>query len=71
MLRAAGLPTIPTDAHIVPVPVGNRQTCRAASDPLLIRHGIYLRPINCLILATGTERLGNTPSPLTHGMIGA
>ena len=64
MLRAAGLPITPTDAHIVPVPVGNPQTCRAASDPLLTQHGIYLRPITCLILATGTERLRITPIPL-------
>jgi 5-aminolevulinate synthase len=64
MLRAAGLPMIPTDTHIVQVPVGNPQTCRAASNPVLTRHGIYLRPINFWSLAAGTERLRITPIPL-------
>jgi 5-aminolevulinate synthase len=34
-LRAAGLPTLVCDAHIIPVLVGDPVSCRKASEPLL------------------------------------
>jgi 5-aminolevulinate synthase len=63
VLSAAGLPIIPSDTHIVPVVVGDPQKCKAASDLLLTRYGIYIQPINYPTVPKGTERLRITPTP--------
>ncbi|MEL6374380.1 MAG: 5-aminolevulinate synthase [Pseudomonadota bacterium] len=64
LLHAAGLPVLDSPSHIVPVMVGNPVHCKAVTDTLMSRYGIYVQPINYPTVPKGSERIRLTPTPL-------
>lgn len=61
-MLAAGLPLMSTQTHILPLLVGNGETCKALSDELLARN-IYVQPINYPSVPRGEELLRITAGP--------
>ena len=63
-LADAGIPVVEGPSHIVPVIVGDPVHCKAVTDTLLDRYGIYVQPINYPTVPKGTERIRLTPGPV-------
>ncbi len=62
-LKDARIPVLANVSHIVPILVRNPIHCKAVTDSLMARHGIYIQPINYPTVPKGTERMRLTPSP--------
>ncbi|MEY4226781.1 MAG: 5-aminolevulinate synthase, partial [Actinomycetota bacterium] len=63
-IEAAGIPTLPTESHLIPVILGDPIRCREAARLLLDEHGVYVQPIDYPTVPRGTERFRITTSPL-------
>jgi 5-aminolevulinate synthase len=56
-MKAAGLPFMEGESHIVPLVVGEAHCCTAVTTLLMDRYNIYVQPINYPTVPKGTERM--------------
>jgi 5-aminolevulinate synthase len=63
-LSKNGIPTLPSQSHIVPVEVGDAIQVKKLTDELLIEHDLYAQPINYPTVPRGSERIRLTPGPM-------
>ncbi len=61
-LRAAGIPLVSADSHILPLLVGDPHRNKHISKVLLDEHDIYVQPVNAPTVPAGSERLRVTPT---------
>lgn len=61
--RAAGLPVLEGNSHIVPLMIGDAAKATEVSMRLIREFGMYATPINYPTVPRGTERLRFTPGP--------
>ena len=61
--RAAGLPVMDSNSHIVPLMIGDAAKATEVSMRLIREFGMYATPINYPTVPRGTERLRFTPGP--------
>ncbi|EKM98981.1 MULTISPECIES: 5-aminolevulinate synthase [Acidocella] len=61
--KAAGLPVMESNSHIVPLMIGDAAKATEVSMRLIREFGMYATPINYPTVARGTERLRFTPGP--------
>jgi 5-aminolevulinate synthase len=63
-LHDAGIPTLQSPSHIVPIMIGDAVKAKQVTDLLLHEHGQYCQPINYPTVPRGAERIRLTPGPL-------
>ena len=59
----AGVASMASESHIVPVLVPGAERCREVAGRLLDEHSIYVQPINYPSVPRGAERLRIAPTP--------
>ncbi|CAB0039023.1 unnamed protein product [Trichogramma brassicae] len=62
-LKAAGIPALPSDSHIIPIKIGDPLLCTKIADGLLRDKGHYVQAINYPTVPKGEERLRLAPTP--------
>jgi 5-aminolevulinate synthase len=62
-LRAARIPFLENDSHIIPIHLYDPALCKQAANLLIEKHGIYIQPVFFPTVPKGDERFRVTISP--------